>query len=346
MFLWGGVLLFASAARSQNEPRRQPLPGPPIVVRENPAGAAGAQALPELSLRERQLEMELQEARREIARLRALPAESADPELRKSRAERRLESALAEQDEMRREIDALKENLKEAARAMRQAEGAKGQADEQAARATEALAEQQQRAQALEAQAEEYRNQARALAREVRDLRRQAESSDGETPSPDPEAIPRLEAELAAVRGELEKQRELADRYRELAQATSAAAPRVAANGPVEDLAAQGLAAFRAGDLESARLKFEEALEGQEENAALHGYLGAVHFAEKRYKKARRSLERCVELNPLDPVGHFNLAVLLASLNNPDLVEARAHYEESVRLGGDKDGEIEKRLYP
>ena len=57
-------------------------------------------------------------------------------------------------------------------------------------------------------------------------------------------------------------------------------------------------------------------------------------------------LEKAVELNPNLAEAHFNLAVILATDNRPQLDQARQHYESSRRLGNVRDEKLEGILYP
>ena len=49
-------------------------------------------------------------------------------------------------------------------------------------------------------------------------------------------------------------------------------------------------------------------------------------------------------LDPLSSEAQFNMAVLLAGVDEPDFVEAKTHYEEALRLGSEPDGALEKLL--
>jgi tetratricopeptide (TPR) repeat protein len=60
----------------------------------------------------------------------------------------------------------------------------------------------------------------------------------------------------------------------------------------------EGAEAARLGDLESARQRFEEALEVDPELAAAHAALATIHLAQKRYDDAVASADAALEIDP------------------------------------------------
>ncbi len=314
-----GLGLALPPVSAQTTPQRQPLPGVPIPVRQT-----GAEEIPEFSIRERKLEMELQEALREIRDLEERVAEAETPEGRRLRAERRLDRSEAARERLQEERNELRASLRETQARLRDVERERDDARRDAQRAQDRLERETSRESGRRARRREEGNAA---------------------PSAEVEAqIARLEQAVESLRGKLATQMALSAQYREFAQRTAEEAPPARVPAGESELIDQGLIAFEEGDLRRARRLLERAARQHEDDASLHGYLGAVYFAQGQHERARRSLEQAVALNPVDPAMHFNLAVLLASLDPPELDTASMHYQESLRLGGDKDELLQARL--
>lgn len=319
-FGWMAVFGVATGtAHAESTPRRQPIPGVPITVHQRIPDD-----LPEFSIHQRQLEMELEEARLEIRVLSERLDEAQTPEGRRLRAERRLERVEADRQRLDEEVRELRASLRETQASLREVETERDRALRDAQRAQDRL------------EREATRNTDR------RSLRRA---------EPDPVPVAEFEDKIAAMqealqalRAELAGQMELTAQYREFARTAAEETPPTAVAAVESDLIDQGLKAFEEGDLRRARRLLERAAREHEDDAALHGYLGAVYFSQGQHARAQRSLKRAVELNPVDPAMHFNLAVLLASLDPPDLQKASLHYQESLRLGGPTDGALQARI--
>lgn len=319
----GGVAALWAAATfvsAQTVPQRQAVPGVPIVVRQS-----GTEDIPEFSIRQRQLEMELEEARREIRSLQESLAEAQTPEGRRLRAERRLGRAEADRARLNEELLELRGSLRETQARLKEVETERDRA----------LRDAQKAQNQLEPQSAQDTG---------RRSRRQGE--------PDAEPNAALDAKVAALqeavqslRAELAGQMALTAQYRDFAQIAAEETPRMDVEAAEGDLIDQGLLAFEAGDLRRARRLFERASRHQDDDPAVHGYLGAVYFSQGQHGRAQKSLERAVALSPVDPAMHFNLAVLLASLDPPDLQKASLHYQESLRLGGSEDVAMQARLH-
>jgi tetratricopeptide (TPR) repeat protein len=76
---------------------------------------------------------------------------------------------------------------------------------------------------------------------------------------------------------------------------------------PSETVFNEGVDLLRAGDLEAAKLKFHEALEKDNEMAAAHSALAAVHAEQKNYDEAIAAANRFLEMAPPTP----NIYILL-----------------------------------
>lgn len=62
------------------------------------------------------------------------------------------------------------------------------------------------------------------------------------------------------------------------------------------------------------------------------------------YAKSMDLLDSAMKINPMRPDGCYNMAWLLLEMNPKHLEEPELYYRRSVKLGGDRDYELEKRL--
>ena len=79
------------------------------------------------------------------------------------------------------------------------------------------------------------------------------------------------------------------------------------------------------------------------DEAALLLSAGA-HAAVGHYSKAMDTLDKAMKVDPKRPDGYLNMAWLLLEMNSKDLGEAEMYYRQSVKLGGARDRDIERRL--
>ena len=85
----------------------------------------------------------------------------------------------------------------------------------------------------------------------------------------------------------------------------------------------------------------ERAIKRDPKDAQLHNYLGITFYAQGKQSRAMDEFEKAVELNPNLAEAHFNLAVILATDNRPQLDQARQHYQSSLQLGNARDEKME-----
>lgn len=105
-----------------------------------------------------------------------------------------------------------------------------------------------------------------------------------------------------------------------------------------------GMIAWRQDQLKSASRAFEKAIRLNPDDERCLIYYGMVMYGRGRHKEALAQLKNAVILDPLSSEAQFNMAVLLAGVDEPDFVEARTHYEEALRLGSEPDSALEKLL--
>jgi len=106
-----------------------------------------------------------------------------------------------------------------------------------------------------------------------------------------------------------------------------------------------GLVYWQDGDLRRASRHLGRATREQPNIDRWHIYRGMVFYGLGRGQDAMKCLDKAIKINPMNPQTQFNLAVLLAEAKKPDLIQARVHYEEALRLGSPPDQDIEKIIY-
>ncbi|MBQ9432162.1 MAG: tetratricopeptide repeat protein [Kiritimatiellae bacterium] len=101
---------------------------------------------------------------------------------------------------------------------------------------------------------------------------------------------------------------------------------------------------IRTGDPQDAVVVLDDLLEDfpNDESALLMA--AGANFAIAGYTKAMSLLDRAMKVNPKRPDGYFNMAWLLLEMNPQDLDQPEMYYRQSVKLGGSRDQELEKRL--
>jgi tetratricopeptide (TPR) repeat protein len=99
-------------------------------------------------------------------------------------------------------------------------------------------------------------------------------------------------------------------------------------------LGLRGAIRYRMGNASAARRDLERAIRYDENNAINYNYLGVVLQQLSKQNDAIRQLKRSVELDPEYASARYNLSVLLATADQPDLEAARAEYGRYLQLGG------------
>lgn len=98
-------------------------------------------------------------------------------------------------------------------------------------------------------------------------------------------------------------------------------------------LGLRGALLFRDGQVRDARKALERAIDYDDTNPFNYNQLGVVLSEQGRMRDAIKALQRAVELDPEYVTAMVNLAILLASDQEPDLEFARFYYEKALALG-------------
>ncbi len=106
----------------------------------------------------------------------------------------------------------------------------------------------------------------------------------------------------------------------------------------------RGALKFREGHLGSARSDLQRALRLDENNAYNHNYLGVVYHEMGRTEESIEHLRKAVAVDPDYMSAHFNLAVILATSDEPALAAAAESYRRYLALGGSPNAGLEPYL--
>lgn len=97
----------------------------------------------------------------------------------------------------------------------------------------------------------------------------------------------------------------------------------------------EGVVALKGGDLESAKVKFLEAIEKDDELAAAHSALAGVHLEQKDYQAALAAIDSYRKLEPDNPNGWFMLYDAHSALGNQDEADAALKALKASDRSGD-----------
>jgi len=109
-------------------------------------------------------------------------------------------------------------------------------------------------------------------------------------------------------------------------------------------LGLRGAILFRQGKAREARKILEKAVRADDLNPYNHNYLGITLNELGKSEAAIKEIERAVELDPNYISALYNLAILLATEEEPDLVRSRAHYEKALSLGSPRNKMLDELL--
>ena len=105
-----------------------------------------------------------------------------------------------------------------------------------------------------------------------------------------------------------------------------------------------GVCQFQQSRLPDALGTFEKCVEKDTSNARAHHYLGIISNMMSNRPRAEVEFKRALAIDPNYGDAYFNLAVLYATANPPDLDKARENYQNALRRGIGADPALEKLL--
>ncbi len=112
-----------------------------------------------------------------------------------------------------------------------------------------------------------------------------------------------------------------------------------------------GLAYYLLGRNYYAQNLYDEALEQltisiqhDPKNARAHNCVGVISSQKGYVNRAEDAFNEAVKIDPKFGDAHFNLAVLYATMDKPNPVQAEEHYQQAIDLGVPRDNSIEHYL--
>lgn len=109
-------------------------------------------------------------------------------------------------------------------------------------------------------------------------------------------------------------------------------------------LGLRGAVLFRQGDLREARRTLEKSLKLDDGNAYVHNYLGVVLFQSGKKDGGIAEVQKAIQIDPAYISALYNLSIMLATSDTPDLVTSRLYYERAISLGSPHDPLMDKLL--
>ncbi len=107
-----------------------------------------------------------------------------------------------------------------------------------------------------------------------------------------------------------------------------------------------GFVYCEAGGFEHALKIGQELLVSAKNDPNVYLLLGTACLGQGKLKSARDQLEKALRLNAQCSEAHYNMAQILAVSEPMDFKLARAHYRESLKLGGESDELLDALLQP
>ncbi len=104
------------------------------------------------------------------------------------------------------------------------------------------------------------------------------------------------------------------------------------------------LVRIRENQFKDAQIIIEDLLEDYGRNEGVLLLASGMYLAVEQYSKAMSTLDRALKLTPERPDAYLNMAWLLLKMNPRELNDPEMYYRRSVKLGGSRDPELEKRL--
>ena len=104
------------------------------------------------------------------------------------------------------------------------------------------------------------------------------------------------------------------------------------------------LVRIRGNQFQDAQIIIEDLLEDYGRNEGVLLLASGMYMAMEQYSKAMSTLDKALKLAPDRPDAYLNMAWLLLEMNPRELNDPEMYYRRSVKLGGPRDHELEKRL--
>jgi len=103
-----------------------------------------------------------------------------------------------------------------------------------------------------------------------------------------------------------------------------------------------GVVYCKQGRFDDAIASLQEAVASDENDHIAFNYLGICYGEKGQKQDAEESFKRSIGIRDEYPDAHFNLAVLYATGQSPQLEEAKKHYEKALQHGSEPDPSLEQ----
>lgn len=175
-----------------------------------------------------------------------------------------------------------------------------------------------------------------------------APKADGEAPAPAPapeEVVRPSEPDKPVnVASELEWAKDMlsVDRFAEAEKSLVLVLKQAPQNREARLLMA--LSRVQQGHPSDASVVIDDLLEDNPADEAALLLSAGASVAAGSYGKAMDALDKAMKANPKRPDGYQNMAWLLLEMNPKEPSEAEMYYRQAIKLGGNRDRDIERRL--
>jgi Flp pilus assembly protein TadD len=103
-----------------------------------------------------------------------------------------------------------------------------------------------------------------------------------------------------------------------------------------------GITNYQLEDYDEAMAALEKAVALDPNDAKSHNYLGCCCSKKGDQKRAEEEFQKAIEIDRKFGDAYFNLALVFATANPPDVEQAKINYQQAVDLGIAKDPRLEK----
>ena len=104
------------------------------------------------------------------------------------------------------------------------------------------------------------------------------------------------------------------------------------------------LVRIRRAHFKDAQIIIEDLLEDYGRNEGVLLLASGMYMSMEQYAKAMSTLDKALKISPERPDAYLNMAWLLLEMNPREVNDPEMYYRRSVKLGGPRDHELEKRL--
>ena len=105
-----------------------------------------------------------------------------------------------------------------------------------------------------------------------------------------------------------------------------------------------GIVYSRQGKIEAAIEALRRSVTADDRDSIAHNYLGVCLGQKEQREEAEKEFKRAIAIDPNYQAAHFNLAVLYATSQPPNIEPARKPYRKAIELGAPPDASLERLI--